>query len=822
MGKYNNNNNDNNNEQEEQNFPEINLSFYEEDSNNNNNNNTDEEEVEVEVDNKPRDYSNDSFAKFSQEIITSSQATPRLSFPVRNRRRPNNLSIEPLSLNNDLEEVEEEITDQTVSLISKSQLDLSLSLSNISAISRVSLDLAGILTRFALETCKISTKAGLGIARAMTTVMSNRILQAATRDGQLSVYFLPRIIDATTTLLHRTLSLTEQVTLAGLDKTSTTLQYALGTATESISIIYALFGTTDAAKALAEFVQLVKREWNANDDDHLEKLETFGAFRVIKSLTAWACLQYITNEKYENELCGWKRVKLVDLWDICNGWVEISHDDTIYEDLEWLMVDDEEEEMVVITSNKSSKIVVGELTPRDEIPEFSFSMNDERTKRLSNLFLETTKRYSNPYLDEYENQTEEEKLFSVLHNLKRYSKFSSSAYDFKTAIIGNFPLLKRRYTGKGTLHRFTFARSSELPLDSIVDTSHQKNSTVNSSMYQPTYFLIRDHTTQSIILALRGTMSIHDLIVDLTCEYEKFQLPEDIQKGDNTIHYVHKGMFQVAKSLVKPGKVGVFEALKRELQQNDGYGLVLVGHSLGAGVASLLTLLLASPTTRMTTRWSGLPLGRRVHCYVFATPCVMSIDLSKKAKTLVTSVAYGNDVVCRLSLGHVKDLRGVVRYLGSANASTTPKTPSPSKVEADQEVIPEENHELASKVFRKFLDYKSRTFSENDEKSMVIKREFEQFFWNVREEIRSHMKNVKLYPPGKVYWIIDSKRAPYCNASEEIVSDGPDEEIFFEKNGLYNMLEINNVENIFDEIWFTPQMMTDHLPHVYENVLKKL
>ncbi|CAJ0769008.1 17217_t:CDS:2, partial [Entrophospora sp. SA101] len=179
------------------------------------------------------------------------------------------------------------------------------------------------------------------------------------------------------------------------------------------------------------------------------------------------------------------------------------------------------------------------------------------------------------------------------------------------------------------------------------------------------------------------------------------------------------------------------------------------------------------------------------------------------------------------------------RYLGSANASTTPKTPSPSKVEADQEVIPEENHELASKVFRKFLDYKSRTFSENDEKSMVIKREFEQFFWNVREEIRSHMKNVKLYPPGKVYWIIDSKRAPYCNASEEIVSghdehdkkrkiekeqkkekeggveDDSDEEIFFEKNGLYNMLEINNVENIFDEIWFTPQMMTDHLPHVY-------
>src|SRR6185312_7630399 len=83
------------------------------------------------------------------------------------------------------------------------------------------------------------------------------------------------------------------------------------------------------------------------------------------------------------------------------------------------------------------------------------------------------------------------------------------------------------------------------------------------------------------------------------------------------------------------------------------------------GVASVLALLWASPTTRMTTRWSKLPLGRRVHCYAFATPCVMSADLSKRSRSLTTSVAYANDFIPHLSLGHVQDLRDMVCYMGS-------------------------------------------------------------------------------------------------------------------------------------------------------------
>ncbi|CAB5361489.1 unnamed protein product [Rhizophagus irregularis] len=735
-----------------------------------------------------------------------------ITSPVLRRKRPQNLYNKDVNVieTENVDAVVECSTDNnevTTSLVLKSHSDLALTIDRVTTASRAGLDLAGIFTGLAFEAAKLSTKASLGIAKTITGVMSDRLVQTMSNDGS------GRIIGTSTNLLHRTLNLTEQIALAGLEFTSDTIQFAFGTANESMTLIDTFFGTTDAAKALAEFVQLVKREFNISyeKDDNLEdNLGAFGAFRVIKSLTAWACLQYVTTNRMERGFTGWKRVKLVDISDMYD-WVYVTKneaEENIYDELEYLLLEEEEgdEEMVIIKSNKSNNIVIGELTPKEEIPEFRFNISDERSKRLSDIYLDATKRLSNPYLEEFDYQTKDEKLFSLLHNLKRYSKFSSSAYDFKTAIIGKipfpqFPVKSPIWKERGRLHRFAFASNTDLPFDSIVDSSHTK-APKNPSNYQPSYFIIRDHTTESIILALRGTMSIHDLIVDLTCEYEDFQFPEDIQRGVETKHKVHKGIFQVAKGLAEPGKSGVYEVIKRELEANEGYGLVLVGHSLGAGVASLLAILLASPKTRQTTVWSGLPRGRRVHAYSFATPCVMSAELSKIVRPLVTSVAYGNDVVCRLSLGHVQDLRDMVRFLGSNKKN-------------------QEGQETASKVLKKILDYQSRTFNEKTEEGRKEKEEFENYFWKTRQDVYKYMQNEKLYPPGKVYWIVGSDRKPYCDADDE--DEEPDGELFEKKSSKqYNMVEIDDVQQVFSEIWFSPHMMIDHFPYMYENVLKKL
>jgi sn1-specific diacylglycerol lipase len=94
----------------------------------------------------------------------------------------------------------------------------------------------------------------------------------------------------------------------------------------------------------------------------------------------------------------------------------------------------------------------------------------------------------------------------------------------------------------------------------------------------------------------------------------------------------------------------------------------------------------ADPKTCCTVRSSGLPAGRRVSVYCFAPPylsffsvtcvvlislilhrCLVDPALSALASNLITSLVYSHDVVSRLSLGSVKDIRNAAMWLCAAN-----------------------------------------------------------------------------------------------------------------------------------------------------------
>ena len=64
---------------------------------------------------------------------------------------------------------------------------------------------------------------------------------------------------------------------------------------------------------------------------------------------------------------------------------------------------------------------------------------------------------------------------------------------------------------------------------------------------------------------------------------------------------------------------------------------MLVGHSLGAGAASLLALMLES---------SGLP-RERLGCLAFAPPMAMVPELADACKGLITSIVFRDDIVTR-------------------------------------------------------------------------------------------------------------------------------------------------------------------------------
>jgi hypothetical protein len=122
----------------------------------------------------------------SEKFQPQPQDLPNLSLPVRRRKRPQSLYNKDMNETENVESVIESSTDDdevTTSLVLKSHSDLALTIGKVTTASRAGLDLAGIFTGLVFEAAKISTKASLGIAKTITGVMSDRLVQTMSNDG---------------------------------------------------------------------------------------------------------------------------------------------------------------------------------------------------------------------------------------------------------------------------------------------------------------------------------------------------------------------------------------------------------------------------------------------------------------------------------------------------------------------------------------------------------------------------------------------------------------------------------------------------------------
>src|SRR5438045_7027667 len=107
------------------------------------------------------------------------------------------------------------------------------------------------------------------------------------------------------------------------------------------------------------------------------------------------------------------------------------------------------------------------------------------------------------------------------------------------------------------------------------------------------HFISLDHASKAVVLTCRGTLGFEDVLADLACEYDDM-----IVRG--TTYKVHKGIHASALRLLA-GNSRVLATLAAALEEFPDYGVVLCGHSLGAGVVSLLAIMLSEPSTTNTT-----------------------------------------------------------------------------------------------------------------------------------------------------------------------------------------------------------------------------
>ncbi len=172
--------------------------------------------------------------------------------------------------------------------------------------------------------------------------------------------------------------------------------------------------------------------------------------------------------------------------------------------------------------------------------------------------------------------------------------------------------------------------------------------TYRVAVEKPPFFVAVDYEKAAVVVSIRGTLSLYDVLTDLNAEHEL--LPTEPR---NEQWYGHRGMVASAEYIRKKlFKKRLLEKALAELKKADqsssartSYPIVIVGHSLGAGTAAILSILLKQ-------------VYSNVACFAFAPPGgLLSEAAAEYSKDFVISIVHGKDLVPRIGLHQMEKLR---------------------------------------------------------------------------------------------------------------------------------------------------------------------
>lgn len=147
----------------------------------------------------------------------------------------------------------------------------------------------------------------------------------------------------------------------------------------------------------------------------------------------------------------------------------------------------------------------------------------------------------------------------------------------------------------------------------------------------PPYILYLDHDHSDIVLAIRGLNlareSDYATLLDNKLGQRKFD-------GG----YVHNGLLKAAGWVLD----AECETLKELVEKYTNYTLTFTGHSLGSGVAALLTMVVVQNRDRL-----GNIDRKRVRCFAIAPTRCMSLNLAVRYADVINSVVLQDDFLPR-------------------------------------------------------------------------------------------------------------------------------------------------------------------------------
>ncbi|KAG0174874.1 hypothetical protein DFQ28_006748 [Apophysomyces sp. BC1034] len=253
-------------------------------------------------------------------------------------------------------------------------------------------------------------------------------------------------------------------------------------------------------------------------------------------------------------------------------------------------------------------------------------------------------------LDKFYGELPRERTRKLVDDL---SKIELASYFWKFS-VASYGWKGLNFLGKGNGYFSDAMRSHSDALSVIEHLSIPKDDLLayefqQTEAFRPSYYIALDRRTNSVVLCIRGTMSAFDTMTDLVCEYEPW-------RGG----LIHKG--------IKSSAMWFFRHVAPQLvaysNEHSTSALYIVGHSLGAATAAILTIMLVDYLDEFRRDTNDKFV---LKCFGYAPACCLSLELSEKYKEYIQSFVFADDIVSKLSYGSMMDLKELI--IASAEAA---------------------------------------------------------------------------------------------------------------------------------------------------------
>lgn len=391
---------------------------------------------------------------------------------------------------------------------------------------------------------------------------------------------------------------------------------------------------------------------------------------------------------------------------------------------------------------------------------------------------------------------------------RHFWKFSMASYGWRGL---NF-FGKRNDILKDSVRRDA-DRKAVLEFLAIPDENLLCFNPVTKGIFQPGHFVAVDDMTQSLVFVIRGTMSTIDTLTDLVCEYSEWN-------GG----LAHGGILSTATWFFR----NVYPTLLQHLEDRKLEKLIVCGHSLGGATASMVSMMIHDALKREGKDHIQL------HCYSFASPPCVSLNLAKQYENIIDTFVVEDDGVCRLSYGHVMDLRSMIV------AALDDHQPESFKLSPSMESLDKVAVENQSGPNGRWLDLSTFLLPQKEAKkrkdmsTLITLHNIKSCRDSLRDPADRILKNMKLYLAGTVYFLHyeEKSKKPFSSMLPKYdehgisASSSPSENENRSSKGndgkvLKRVYMEKSDPEFFNEMIIRRTVFLQHIPNVYDKAFER-